>query len=45
VLTYCDSSALVVLLRPDEEIREPLVLWGARAKRFRELAEHVAAQP
>jgi predicted nucleic acid-binding protein len=25
VLTYCDSSALVVLLRPDERQREPLV--------------------
>lgn len=25
MLTYCDSSALVVLLRPDEENREPLV--------------------
>jgi predicted nucleic acid-binding protein len=25
LLTYCDSSALVVLLRPDEGHREPLV--------------------
>ncbi len=30
MLTYCDSSALVVLLRPDEGNREPLVIETLR---------------
>jgi predicted nucleic acid-binding protein len=30
LLTYCDSSALVVLLRPDEGHREPIVTAALR---------------
>jgi predicted nucleic acid-binding protein len=31
LLTYCDSSAAVVLLRPDERHREPIVMDALRS--------------